>query len=37
LFGTRYADFELQIRMQLQQMLGDSGFGLNVREVTVLV
>jgi spermidine dehydrogenase len=26
LFGTTYADFELQIRKQLQQMLGDSGF-----------
>jgi spermidine dehydrogenase len=26
LFGTSYADFELQIRKQLQQMLGDSGF-----------
>jgi spermidine dehydrogenase len=26
LFATSYADFELQIRRQLQQMLGDSGF-----------
>lgn len=26
LFGTTYAEFELQIRKQLQQMLGDSGF-----------
>lgn len=26
LFATSYADFELQIRKQLQQMLGDSGF-----------
>ena len=26
LFATTYADFELQIRKQLQQMLGDSGF-----------
>jgi spermidine dehydrogenase len=26
LFATTYADFELQIRRQLQQMLGDSGF-----------
>ena len=26
LFSTSYADFELQIRRQLQQMLGDSGF-----------
>jgi spermidine dehydrogenase len=26
LFGTSYAEFELQIRRQLQQMLGDSGF-----------
>jgi spermidine dehydrogenase len=26
LFGTSYADFELQIRRQLQQMLGDHGF-----------
>jgi spermidine dehydrogenase len=26
LFATSYADFELQIRKQLQQMFGDSGF-----------
>ena len=26
LFGTSYADFELQIRKQLQQMLGSAGF-----------
>ena len=26
LFGTTYADFELQIRRQLQQMFGDAGF-----------
>jgi spermidine dehydrogenase len=26
LFATTYADFELQIRKQLQQMLGDAGF-----------
>jgi spermidine dehydrogenase len=26
LFATSYADFELQIRRQLQQMLGDAGF-----------
>lgn len=26
LFGTSYADFELQIRRQLQQMLGSAGF-----------
>jgi spermidine dehydrogenase len=26
LFGTRYADFELQIRKQLQQMFGSAGF-----------
>ena len=26
LFGTRYSDFELQIRMQLQRMLGSTGF-----------
>ena len=26
LFGTSYADFELQIRKQLQLMLGDAGF-----------
>jgi spermidine dehydrogenase len=26
LFGTTYAEFELQIRKQLQQMFGDAGF-----------
>jgi spermidine dehydrogenase len=26
LFGTTYADFELQIRRQLQRMLGGAGF-----------
>jgi spermidine dehydrogenase len=36
LFGTTYADFELQIRKQLQHMFGDAGFDAK-RDIAAIV